>query len=575
LLSPPAGDINALLSRFNRFLVRRVHPSGGNVAETPSFDYVIVGAGSAGCVLAARLSADPAVRVLLLEAGGWDWHPLVRIPLGVGRIWGFGRFDWGYRADSGAGTGHRDIELARGKLIGGSHSINAMGYIRGHHADYDRWSLSAPGWSFREVLPYLKRAESWEDGENEYRGGSGPLAVRRTKILEPLYQAYIDAGLAAGHPYTDDYNGVEQHGFAWAQWTIRAGRRDTTARAYLHPALGRRNLTVQTRCLATRVILENHRAVGIEYRARGERRVAHAEREVILCGGSINTPQLLMLSGIGDPDDLRGFGIGPLVPLRGVGRNLQDHYSTGLVHRRREAGPFVRDTRADRLALGLARAYFAGQGPATDVPSGFMAFIKTDPSLAIPDIQLLFRSGTSEAGPWFPGIKKAWTDGFICRPILLRPASRGRIRLRSAEPSERVRIEQNFLSVDADLATLRTGLKLLREVAAQAPLVPFCGSELAPGKEVQSDADLDAYIRSRPATAHHPCGTCRMGNDEEAVVDPTLKLSGIEGLRVADASVMPDLVGGNINAAVIAIAEKAADLIAGKAPALRARTEAR
>ena len=540
------------------------------MAEAQAFDYVIVGAGSAGCVLAARLSADPALRVLLLEAGGWDWHPLVRVPLGVGRIWGFDRFDWGYRADSGPRTGNREIELARGKLIGGSHSINAMGYIRGHRADYDRWSRTAPGWSFREVQPYQKRAESWEDGENEYRGGSGPLAVRRTKIIEPLYQAYIDAGLAAGHPYTEDYNGAEQHGFGWAQWTIRDGRRDTTARAFLHPALGRRNLTVRTRCLATRVLLEHGRAVGVEYLVRGERRVARAGREVVLCGGSINTPQLLMLSGIGDPDDLSAVGIDTIVPLRGVGRNLQDHYSTGLLHERRAPGPFVHQTRADRLAFGLARAYFAGSGPATDVPSGFMAFIKTDPSLAIPDIQLLFRSGTAEAGPWFPGIKKAWTDGFICRPILLRPASRGRIRLRSADPAERVRVEQNFLSVESDLATLRAGLKLLREVAAQTPLAPFCGRELGPGKEVQSDAELDAYIRARPATAHHPCGTCRMGSDEDAVVDPMLRLRGVEGLRVADASVMPDLVGGNINAAVITIAEKAADMIAGKAPAERA-----
>ena len=231
-----------------------------------SFDYVIVGAGSAGCVVANRLSADPAVRVLLLEAGGWDWHPLIRVPLGVGRIWGFGRFDWDYRADSGAATGNRNIEIARGKIIGGSHSINAMGYIRGNPADYDRWSRRGlPGWSFREILPYLKRAETWEDGENEYRGGSGPLYVRRTKDLDPLYQAYINAGIAAGHPYTDDYNGAQQHGFGWAQWTIRAGLRDTTARSYLHPVLGLRNLTVASRSLAVRLLFERQRAVGVEY----------------------------------------------------------------------------------------------------------------------------------------------------------------------------------------------------------------------------------------------------------------------------------------------------------------------
>ncbi|HUZ71454.1 MAG TPA: GMC family oxidoreductase N-terminal domain-containing protein [Stellaceae bacterium] len=539
-----------------------------------AFDYVIVGAGSAGCVLANRLSADPEVRVLLIEAGGWDWHPLVRVPLGVGRIWGFGRFDWGYTAESGEGTGNRNIEVARGKLIGGSHSINAMGYIRGHRADYDRWLRQGlEGWSFREVLPYLKRAETWEDGESEYRGGSGPLYVRRTKDLDPLYEAYIAAGLAAGHPYTEDYNGAEQHGFAWAQWTIRAGLRDTTARGYLYPALGRKNLVVTTRALAVRIVLEHGRAVGVEYRTRGRLETARAAREVILCGGAINTPQLLMLSGIGDPDHLREVGIAPAVPLRDVGRNLQDHYATGLLHQRREPGPFIHATRADRLAFAFARAYLAGTGPATDVPSGFMAFIKTDPSLDIPDIQLLFRSGSRDAGPWFPGFRRPWQDAFVCRPILLRPASRGRIRLRSAKPEDRVRIWQNFLAEESDVKTLRAGLRLLREVAARSALDRFRGRELAPGPEVQSDAALDAYIRSAPATAHHPCGTCRMGTDAEAVVDRELKLRGVEGLRVADASVMPDLVGGNINATVIMIAEKAAELIAG-GPAPRAADRA-
>jgi 4-pyridoxate dehydrogenase len=535
------------------------------MARRQAFDYVIVGAGSAGCVLANRLSVDPTVQVLLLEAGGWDWHPLVRVPLGVGRIWGFSRFDWGYHADSGDGTGNQRIEAARGKLIGGSHSINAMGYIRGNHADYDRWSRQGlEGWSFREILPYLKRAETWEDGENEYRGGDGPLHVRRTKEIDPLYEAYIAAGVAAGHPYTDDYNGAQQHGFGWAQWTIRAGRRDTTARAYLHPVLGRRNLTVATHCLATRVVQEHRRAVGVEYLRGGERRTALAAREVILCGGAINTPQLLMLSGIGDPDHLRDTGIEPVNPLPAVGRNLQDHYAASLLHERRQAGPFVHLTRADRLALGLARAYLAGSGPATDVPSGFMAFVKTDASLDIPDIQLLFRSGSSDAGPWFPGIKKAWTDAFVCRPILLRPASRGRITLRSANPEDRVYINQNFLAVDSDARTLRAGLRLLREVAAQPALDPVRGREIKPGKDVRSDAALDAYIRSAPATAHHPCGTCRMGTDEDAVVDGELRVRGMDGMRVADASVMPDLVGGNINATVIMIAEKAADLVAGR-----------
>jgi len=534
------------------------------VPSTPEFDYVIVGAGSAGCVLAGRLSADPSVRVLLLEAGGWDWHPLIRIPLGVGRIWGFDRFDWGYETEPEPHAGGRRIETARGKVIGGSHSINAMGYIRGHRGDYDRWaSHQLPGWSYEDVLPYFKRSETWEDGETPHRGGSGPLHVRKTKDLDPLYGAYIEAGLQAGHPFTEDYNGAEQHGFAWAQWTIRHGRRDTTARGYLHPALRRGNLAVCTNSPTQRIVVEGQRAVGVEFRRHGASQIVRAAREVIVCAGSINTPQLLMLSGIGDPDHLREFGIDARVPLRGVGRNLQDHYSTGLAHERREPGPFVAATRFDRLAFNFARAYVAGTGPATDVPSGFMAFVKTDPALAMPDIQFLFRSGPSNAGPWFPGIRSAWQDAFICRPILLRPKSRGTIRLRSADPNDAPRIQQNFLSDERDLPVLRAGLRLLREVAAQPALKPFCGRGIGPGDAAKSDAELDQYIRQNGATAHHPCGTCRMGADSEAVVDAQLRVNGIEGLRIADASVMPDLVGGNINAAVIMIAEKAADMISG------------
>ena len=440
-----------------------------------------------------------------------------------------------------------------------------MGYIRGHRGDYDRWaSQGLPGWSHDEVLPYFKRAETWEDGETPYRGGDGPIYVRRTKDIDPLYDAYIEAGTRAGHPFTDDYNGDEQHGFGWAQWTIRNGRRDSTARAYLHPVLGRRNLAVYTGALARRVMLEGGRAVGVDFRRHGAEQTVRATREVILCAGSINTPQLMMLSGIGDPDHLREFAIEASVALPGVGRNLQDHYSSGLFHERREPGPFVAATRFDRLAFNFARAYLAGTGPATDVPSGFMAFVKTDPSLAMPDIQFLFRSGPSNAGPWFPVIRPAWRDAFVCRPVLLRPASRGMIRLRSANPTERVRIHQNFLSDERDLPILRAGLKMLRDVAAQPALDRFRGREIGPGAGAQTDADLDSYIRAAGATAHHPCGTCRMGTDQDAVVDPSLRVHGIEGLRVADASIMPDLVGGNINAAVIMIAEKAADLIQGQ-----------
>ncbi len=534
------------------------------MAAIKDYDYVIVGAGSAGCVLAECLSRDAGVRVLLLEAGGWDWHPLLRVPLGVGRIWGFGRFDWGYQTEQEPHAGGRRIETARGKVIGGSNSINAMGYVRGHRGDYDRWAARGlPDWSYAAVLPYFKRSETWEDGETAHRGGSGPLYVRRTKAGDPLYDAYIEAGTRAGHPYTDDYNGAQQHGFGWAQWTIRRGLRDSTARAYLHPARGRRNLTVYTGMLAQRVVLEHGRAVGVELRRDGVSETVRATREVILCAGAINTPQLLMLSGIGDPAHLCDTGIEVAVPLPAVGRNLQDHYAAGLAHERREPGPFVAATRLDRLAFNFARAYLAGSGPATDVPSGFMAFVKTDPGQAMPDIQLLFRAGAANAGPWFPGFKSPWRDAFVCRPVLLRPQSRGRITLRSADPGAPVRIQQNFLGDERDLALLRSGLRLLREVAAQPALARFCGRETGPGADLTSDAELDSYIRATGGTAHHPCGTCRMGADADAVVDPQLKVNGVSGLRIADASVMPDIVGGNINATVIMIAEKAADMIRG------------
>src|SRR5262245_9002588 len=319
------------------------------MSEARTFDCVIVGAGSAGCVLADRLSVDSAMRVLLLEAGGWDWHPLIRVPLGVGRIWGFDRFDWGYETEPEPNLNGRRIETARGKIIGGSHSINAMGYIRGHVGDYDRWAAQGlAGWSHADVLPYFKRAERWEDGDTPLRGGHGPMHVRRTKEIDPLYEAYVEAGLKAGHPFTDDYNGAQQHGFGWAQWTIRRGKRDSTARGYLHPVLHRRNLTVATRALAHRIVLERGRAVGVDYRRGGEQS-ARARRGVILCGGAINSPQLLMLSGLGDPDHLKEFAIATQVAATGVGRNLQDHYSTGLFHERRDAGPFVAATRVDRL----------------------------------------------------------------------------------------------------------------------------------------------------------------------------------------------------------------------------------
>lgn len=537
-----------------------------------TYDYVIVGAGSAGCVLAARLSENPQVRVLLLEAGGWDTDPWIHLPLGWGRIVPQRRHDWHYDSAPEPALNQREIECTRGKVIGGCSSINAMAYVRGNRADYDRWANThkLKGWSYDEVLPWFKRQEHWEGGEDAYRGGSGPVGVIRSRFNDPLAQAFMDAGQRLGHPLTDDYNGEQQHGLSTLQMTLANGRRSSAAVAYLRPALRRPNLTVQVHALASRVVMAGGSAQGVSYAVSGgAERTAWAGREVILAGGVINSPQLLMLSGIGDPDELRAHGITPAVPLRGVGKNLQDHLWASVEYQRKQPGPFHRTMRLDRVAFSLAQALLLRTGPWTDLPSGWTGFLKTGastgPSADIPDVQILFRAMAAGAGPYLPPFKPAYTDGFTARAVLLRPQSRGRLTLASPDPRVAPRIHFNFLSHPEDLPVLRTGLRMLREFGAQPSLASFVEQELSPGPHAQSDADLDAHIRAGSATAHHPIGTCKMGaaDDPQAVVDDQLRVRGIAGLRVVDASVMPDEVGGNIQAAVLMIAERAAGMISG------------
>ena len=538
------------------------------------YDYIIVGAGSAGCVLAGRLSEDPAARVLLLEAGGRDTNPLIHIPLGMGKMHEYEMFNWGYHTEPEPNMNGRTIEAMRGKVLGGSSSINVMAYTRGHRGDYDRWAQKgARGWSYADVLPYFKRTETWENGTNPWRGGSGPVGTEFAKTEDPIYDAWLDAARQAGLPVTDDYNGKQQEGFGRGQYTIRNGYRSSAATAYLKPARGRGNLTVETGAHATRVLMQGTRATGVEYlNASGAVVRAEAAREVILSGGTFNTPPLLMLSGIGPAGHLRDMGITPVVDLP-VGKNLQDHLAVIIFFARLNESVFRHDMRFDRMAVSMLRAYFFGTGPGTRVPGGLHAFIKSRPELAVPDIEFMFRGAPAATHLWMPLIRPAYPDGYGIRPTLLHPDSRGEILLRSADPKAAPRIVYNFFSASTDLPRLREGFKIAREVAAQNAMAPYRGAETSPGPSVKSDAEIDAFIRRTAITAHHPCGTCAMGIGPDAVTDPELRVRGVEGLRVVDASVMPDLVSAHINACVLMIAEKASDIIRGK-PALAAELDA-
>jgi choline dehydrogenase/4-pyridoxate dehydrogenase len=530
-------------------------------------DYVIIGAGSAGCTLANRLTEDPAVRVLLLEAGGWDRDPWIHIPLAWARMLQDRAHDWGYDCEPEESVGNRHVECARGRVVGGSSSTNAMAYVRGNRLDYDRWAASGlPGWDYASTLPYFKRQETWSGGEDAYRGGAGPLGTQPCVYQDPLVESFAEAGRTAGFGWTDDYNGAEQQGFGRMQMTIRGGRRSSTATAYLKPAMKRGRVDVLVRAQATRLVFEGSRCVGVEYRRDGQTLVARAGREVICAGGVVNSPQLLMLSGIGDPDALAAQGIAPRIALPGVGRNLQDHMSATLIYARSAPGPFHAALRLDRIARSVIEAYLFGTGFASDVPGGITAFLKSESAAPVPDIQFLFTAAPFGAKPWFPGWRKPFQDGFACRAVLLHPESRGRISLASADPLAAPRIQQNFLSTDADRRRMRQGVRMAREALTQPCMQPYIGREVAPGSARISDAEIDAHIRNTAITVHHPLGTCAMGADSDAmaVVDGALRVRGVEGLRVVDASVMPDLVSGNINAAVVMIAERAADLILGR-----------
>ncbi len=521
-----------------------------------SHDYIIVGAGSAGCVLARRLTEDPHVRVLLIEAGGPDRRREIHIPAAFSKLFK-SECDWNYSTTPQPGLDGRELFWPRGKVLGGSSSINAMMYIRGHRSDYDRWRDGGNvGWGFEDVLPLFKRSEHQERGASEFHATGGPLNVADVRTLNPLSRAFVESAAERGMDRTTDFNGSHQDGVGYYQVTQRKGRRHSAAAAFLTPVLVRPNLTVETGALAHRVVIEDGRAVGVDYSRDGHVHRAHASREVILSGGAVNSPQLLMLSGVGPADHLREHRIPVVADSPDVGENLQDHLLVIVAYR---CSKPVSLAKAESLPSVLRYLAFRS-GPLSSNIGEAGGFLRTRDGLIAPDIQVIF-------GPAYylnHGFTKVEGHGFSVGPVLLRPKSRGRIRLGSSDPAAPPIIDPAYFSEASDLEVLVEGVKRCREMVTGRALEPFRGEEYAPGTDVRSDADIAAFVRRSVETLYHPVGTCRMGPDARSVVDHDLRVCGVERLRVVDASIMPDIVGGNTNAPTIMIGEKGAVLIRGE-----------
>ena len=531
--------------------------------DARSYDYIIVGAGSAGCALANRLSAEPGLSVLLLEAGPRDRGWKIHMPAALTYNLCDDRYNWAYETEPQRYMDGRRLYWPRGRVLGGSSSLNAMVYVRGHALDYDRWAGNGlPEWSYAHVLPYFKRAETCARGGDAYRGGDGPLNVSRGEMRNPLFAAFIAAGEQAGYPLTPDMNGFQQEGFGPMDMTIHRGRRWSTASAYLQPSLARPNLEIVVEALATRVLIEKGRATGIEFRRGGRLRRALARREVILAGGAINSPQLLLLSGIGPADEIRRHGIAITHDLPGVGRNLQDHLELYVQYAcTQPITLYLTEQWPHRIRIGLQWFLFkTGLGASAHLEAG--AFIRRETSVAHPDLQYHFLPSLVNDH----GRKPIGRHGFQAHVGPMRPTSAGHVRLRSADPAVHPEIQPFYLATDQDRREMRDAVELTREIFAQAAFDPYRGGEIQPGAAMRSNAEIDAFVRAKSDSAYHPCGTCRMGGDEMAVVDGALRVRGIEGLRVVDASIMPSVVSGNLNAPTIMIAEKAADMILGRPP---------
>ncbi|MFC3321137.1 GMC family oxidoreductase [Mesorhizobium cantuariense] len=541
------------------------------MAAAKTFDFIIIGAGSAGCVLANRLSADPANKVLLLEAGGRDLNPLFRLPMLMGKLFHSGIYNWHYHTEPEPHLNGRSLYWPRGKVLGGTSTINGMIYVRGNRHDYDRWAqMGATGWSYDEVLPAFLHSESHVQRSGAYHNAKGELTVCRARGWNKLLDVFHEAGGQAGYPHNDDFNGEEQEGFGRYDFTIAKGKRCSAAYAFLRPAKKRPNLTIITRAHTRRILIENGQAVGVEFGRKGNVSKAYADRQVILSAGVVNSPQILMLSGIGAADELTQHDIPVVQDLPGVGKNLQDHVDCVMAYECPEPVTLYSDLRADKLTWSVIQGMLFGEGIATTFPYEAGAFVKSRTDLAAPDIQLHFMPALEKtANLHFPNpFKKERVEanhGFSLRVGPVNPESRGEIRLRSADPMDRPRINANYLQTEFDIRTMVNAIRMTREIIKQKAFEKYRGKELAPGPAVESDAEMVKWLRTNAMTTFHPVGTCKMGSDPMAVVDARLKVHGIEGLRVADASIMPIISSGNTNAPAIMIGERAAEFILDEA----------